>query len=94
MTDGLFAIIAYDRPGSDELRVEHRDGHIAHFRAHAGKIAVAGPMSGGISGSLVIFRAESESEARAFIQGDPFWAAGVWDRIEIAIFKAGTGGFA
>lgn len=91
MSEGLFAIIAYDRAGSDAARAEHREGHLAHFKANADKIAVAGPMSGEASGSLVIFRAASAEEARAFIEGDPFHAAGVWERIEVAAFKAASG---
>lgn len=94
MSEMLFAIIAYDNPGSDEARIEHRDGHIAHFKSHADKIAVAGPMSGSASGSLVIFRAETEAEARSFIEADPFFPAGVWSRIEVMQFKAASGAWA
>ena len=87
----LFAIIAYDNPASDEARARYREGHIAHFNAHADQIAVAGPMSGATSGSLVIFRADTESEARSFIEADPFYPAGVWARIEVMQFKAASG---
>lgn len=91
MRETLFAIIAYDRPGGEDARAEHRDGHLAHFKAHAERLAVAGPMSGSASGSLVIYRATDEAEARAFIEADPFHGAGVWDRIEVMQFKAASG---
>ncbi len=91
MSDNLFAIVAIDRKGSDNLRQEHRDGHLAHFRGHAEDIRVAGPLSGSASGSLVIYKCEAEEEARTFIEGDPFHTAGVWERIEIFAFKAGSG---
>lgn len=94
MSDALFAIIAYDREGSEDARAQHRDGHLAHFKAHSDKLAVAGPMSGSNTGSLVIYRAQSEEEARAFIEGDPFYSAGVWDRIEVMQFKAASGTWA
>lgn len=94
MSDSLFAIIAYDRSGSDKARSTHRDGHLAHFRSHADRISVAGPLSGSASGSLVIYQASNAAEARDFIEGDPFHAAGVWDRIEVLHFKAGSGKWA
>ena len=90
----LFAIIARDVAGSDDLRAKHREGHLAHFRAHADRIAVAGPLGGEVPGSLVIFEAESSEAVRAFIEGDPFYPAGVWESVEIASFKAGSGRWA
>lgn len=94
MGEGLFAIIAYDNPGSDQARAKYREGHLAHFQAHAERLAVAGPLSGSQSGSLVIYRAESEAEARTFIESDPFWPASVWSRIEVLQFKAASGDWA
>lgn len=91
MSGTLFAIIAYDRAGSEDARARCREGHLAHFRAHSGRLAVAGPMSGSTTGSLVIYMAQSEEEARVFIEGDPFYSAGVWDRIEVLNFKAASG---
>lgn len=87
----LFAIIAYDSPDSGDARASHREGHLAHFKAHADKIAVAGPLTGAASGSLVIYRADSEETARAFIEADPFYPAGVWQRCEVMQFKAASG---
>lgn len=94
MTGQLFVIIATDGPGTDALRAQHRDGHLAHFRANADRIAVAGPMGGERSGSLVVLMAASEAEAREFITGDPFHAAGIWTDIDIRPFKASTGRWA
>ena len=91
MSDQLFVIIAKDRPGSDDARAECRDGHLAHFKSHADQIAVAGPFSGEASGSLVIFRAGDAAEARAFIEADPFYPAGVWESIDVHAFRAGSG---
>jgi uncharacterized protein len=91
MSGTLFAILAFDAPGSDAKRAEHRDGHLAHFRAHAAMIAVGGPLGGTASGSLVIVEAESEEEARAFIEADPFHAAGVWENVRVHASCAGSG---
>lgn len=87
----LFAIIALDAEDTDALREQNRDGHIAHFKSHADRLAVAGPLSGSSPGSLVILEAEDEQDARAFIEADPFHPAGVWESIEIFPFKASSG---
>lgn len=91
MSASLFAIIAYDGPGDDGARASHHDGHVAHFKAHKDKIAVSGPLSGPLSGSLVIYKAETLEEARTFIESDPFFPAGVWERVEVTNFKASMG---
>ena len=93
----LFAIIALDAPGSDDARTAHRDGHLAHFKAHAGDIAVAGPIfddDGASKGSLVILKAGSAAAARAWIEADPFYPAGVWQSIDVSAFKAASGEWA
>lgn len=77
----LYAIIVRDRDDTELARQQHRDGHLAHFSKHKDQIALAGPLSaddGRSVGSLVIFEAESEAEAGAFIRADPFYGAGVW----------------
>ena len=86
----LYAIIVQDRDDTEAARKQHRDGHLAHFRNHRNRIALAGPLSsedGSSAGSLVIFEAESEAEARAFIRKDPFCEAGIWQEPTIARFK-------
>ena len=87
----LYAIITRDAPGSDGARAAHKDGHIAHFRAHKDKIALSGPLTteaGQSGGSLVVFAADSVGEARAFIEADPYYPAGVWREVIVEAFKA------
>jgi uncharacterized protein len=86
----LYAIMAQDREGSEAVRLAQRDGHLAHFRNHQDRIALAGPLAGddGRSvGSLVIIEAASEAEADAFIRADPFYQAGVWNEPVVARLK-------
>lgn len=94
MSTPLFAIIAIDGPDSADLRAEHRAGHLAHFGAHADKIAVAGPLGGAETGSLVIYKAADAEEALAFISADPFNLHGVWRSIQVLSFKASSGQWA
>lgn len=91
---GLFVILALDDPGTSALRQELQAGHVQHFRAHASRLAVAGPLAGDAKGSIVIIDAESASDAEAFIKADPFYEAGIWHRIEIYPFRATSGRWA
>ena len=91
MSENLYVIIAWDRDGSETARAEHREGHLAHFKSNAENIAVAGPLSGAASGSLVIYRADNAADARAFIEADPFHSAEVWEKIDVLDFRAGAG---
>lgn len=89
----LYAIIVQDREDTEAARQEHRAGHLAHFRNHKDRIALAGPLSGDDAcsvGSLVILAADNEAEAAAFIRGDPFYSAGVWNEPIIAAMKCST----
>lgn len=90
----LFAIVAIDASNVEHVREAHHAEHVAHFKAHAEHLAVAGPIGGGETGSLVIYRAASEEEARTFIEGDPFFPAGVWKEIKIYDFRAASGEWA
>lgn len=87
----LYCITLQDAGGSDVARKEHHEGHMSHFKAHRDQLALAGPLSNddGVSiGSLVVIDCESEEAARAFIQRDPFYDAGVWKEVFVAKLKA------
>lgn len=86
----LYAIMVQDRDDAEAARKQHRDGHLAHFRSHRDRIALAGPLfsdDGSSAGSLIIFTAESEVEARDFICADPFHQSGVWEEPVIMRYK-------
>ncbi len=89
-----FAIMCWDAPDSAPLRAAARDAHFARIEDIMGSIAVAGPLkdeSGAFIGSLVIVTAEDEAAARAILEGDPYFVAGVWARCEISAFVPAAG---
>jgi uncharacterized protein YciI len=92
----LYAIIADDAPGSAAPRTAHLAAHLAHVETVLDRIAVAGPLrdaAGAMVGSLLIVHAETEADARAFLEADPYFAAGVWGSIRIQPFRASAGGW-
>lgn len=58
-------------------RQEVRPKHLAYLQqlSAAGKLVVAGPLAGG--GSLCIYEADSEDEARQMQANDPYAQAGI-----------------
>jgi uncharacterized protein YciI len=84
----LFVIIGHDGPEGAALRPKIRPAHLENLRplAKAGKLRIAGPFTDG-SGSLIVVDMESEAEARAFAESDPYTKSGVFARVEVKPFK-------
>lgn len=94
----LYAIIAEDAAGSLERRKSAREAHLARLRQlnDEGRLVLAGPHPGidaedpgpaGFTGSLVVAEFESEADARAWADADPYVAAGVYERVTVKPFK-------
>lgn len=90
----FYAIIARDRPGAASIRTEKLKQHLAHVETHLDRLAVAGPMrdeTGAFTGSLLIVKADSEADARALLEADPYYQAGIWNDIDVRAFGAVAG---
>lgn len=89
-----FAIICWDAPDSAAARASARDAHSARIESIIDRLSIAGPLkdaSGAFTGSLVIVKADDEAGARAILEADPYFTAGVWARFEISEFVPAAG---
>jgi uncharacterized protein len=84
----LFAIIGHDGPDGARLRPQVRQAHLDNLRplAQLGKVVLAGPFTDG-SGSLIVIDMDSEAQALAFAQSDPYVTQGVFESIEVKPFR-------
>jgi uncharacterized protein YciI len=84
----LFVIIGHDGPDGARLRPSVRPAHLANLRplVEQGRVVIAGPFTDG-SGSLIIVDMESEAEALAFADNDPYTTGGVFERVEVKPFR-------
>jgi uncharacterized protein YciI len=84
----LFAIIGHDGPDGATLRPKVRQAHLDNLQllVDAGKVVIAGPFTDG-SGSLIIVEMESEADALAFAQSDPYVEHGIFERVEVKPFR-------
>ncbi len=93
-----YMILATDRPGSLEARVDARPEHLArlgHLKGQ-GRLLMAGPLpavdasdpaAAGFTGSLIVAEFPSLEDARAWADADPYFAAGVYDNVTVKPFK-------
>ena len=84
----LFVIIGHDGPDGAALRPKVWPAHLENLRplVSNGKVKIAGPFTDG-SGSLIIVDMESEAEAIAFANRDPYVTSGVFASVEVKPFR-------
>ena len=89
----LFAFHCRDGENAAALRERDLQAHLDHVEANIDRYAVAGPLKRGEDtvGSLLVLKGESEDDARAFFERDPYFIAGVWQAIRVDEFLSVAG---
>jgi len=84
----LIALIARDKDGALQTRLDNRAAHLAYIE-ETGVVAQAGPLLDGDSmiGSLVILDVENLSAAQAWADNDPYAKAGLFKSVELIPWK-------
>jgi uncharacterized protein len=82
-----FLFLCHDADGSAALRARDLDGHLAHVEANWQRYVICGPMRqpGGeaLVGSMFLTLAESEDDAWALMNQDPYFTNGQYARVEV-----------
>lgn len=81
----LIALIARDKPGALQTRLDNRDAHVAYLK-ETGVVSQAGPLldaQGGMIGSLVVLDVEDMAQAEAWAAKDPYKAADLFESVEL-----------
>jgi hypothetical protein len=78
------------------VRAAVRDAHRKRLREHDHPVTVrlGGPTldeKGRMNGSLLVIEAASRADVEAFLSGDPYVEAGLYDRTEIRPWNWGLG---
>ncbi|MBR1221612.1 YciI family protein [Bradyrhizobium sp. U87765 SZCCT0131] len=89
----LFAIHALDRAGALPVRQANYDAHKAFLSdtsAFGLSIVMSGPLVADdgqtMIGSLFLVEAPDRAAVEKFHHADPFFAAGIWERVAITAF--------
>jgi uncharacterized protein len=89
----LWAIYCIDKPNSAPLRSEHHERHSAYLRSKGAVIFFTGPLQSDDAseniGSLWIVTGASRADAQAFVDGEPFKRAGVFESVSIRRVRKG-----
>ncbi|WP_136680137.1 YciI family protein [Neptunomonas sp. XY-337] len=94
----FYAIIAEDKPGTLQQRMDARPAHLARLTElkDAGRLLIAGPHpaidtedpgEAGFTGSLVVAEFDSLSDAQAWADLDPYIQAGVYAKVTVKPYK-------
>jgi uncharacterized protein YciI len=92
-----YAAICRDDSNRDTgaLRRAERDAHFAYIESILDRLLVAGPLpevdSRSHTASLFVYAVESEKEARALLEADPFFQAGIYGEVELKPFLPAAG---
>jgi len=85
-----YAILTFDKPGSDELRVKLRPEHVEYLSARKALMLVGGAMldaGGRPQGGIIIIDTEDEAEAQNFAAGDPFNKGGLFEQVKVVRWR-------
>jgi len=93
-----YAIIGEDREDSLEARLQARPAHLARLEAlqAEGRLLTAGPFPAinsedpgpaGFTGSLIIAEFADQSQAKAWVNQDPYMVNGVYARASVKPFQ-------
>jgi uncharacterized protein YciI len=94
----LYAIMGEDCDNSLEKRLAARPAHVKRLQQlqDQGRLLLAGPHpridnedpgDAGFSGSLIVAEFETLQQAQQWADGDPYMAAGVYQKITVKPFK-------
>ena len=88
----LIALIARDKPGALQTRLDNRSAHLAYIE-ETGVVSQAGPLLDGDSmiGSLIILDVEDLAAAQFWADGDPYAKAGLFQSVELIPWKKVVG---
>jgi uncharacterized protein len=86
-----YAILTTDKPDSLELRTKLRAEHLRYLDANTHRLLAAGALidddGAGGHGGILIVDTDERKEAEAFIAGDPFTKAGLFEKVTVARWR-------
>ncbi|MDE8349987.1 MAG: YciI family protein [Acidocella sp.] len=86
-----FILIGHDKADGLDIRKATRPAHLAYWQAENGpRLAYGGPLlhaDGKPFGSVLVLEADTEAEARALFEADPYVTAGLFEMVSMSGFR-------
>ncbi len=89
----LVALMAWDKPGALQTRMENRKAHLAYVEK-TGIVVQAGPFLNDkdeMIGSLIILDVEELADAERWAKSDPYAEAGLFESVRLTKWKRVVG---
>lgn len=86
------AFICTDDGDQTETRTTHLIEHLRYVESVLDKVVVAGPCLAPegegrqFQGSIMVYKADSEEDARVLFEGDPYVKNNVWSKVRVMPF--------
>ncbi len=83
------ALMAKDKADALQTRLDNRADHVAYLQS-SGIVEMAGPLLddlGEMCGSLIILDVPDMAAAEAFVAGDPYGKAGLFEIVELTAWN-------
>jgi len=81
-----FAFMGFDKANALDIRVATRSDHLAYMKDFGAQIRYGGPLldeNEAMCGSLIVVETPDRAAAEAIFAGDPYRAAGLFERTEL-----------
>ena len=85
----LIALIARDKPGALQTRLDNREAHLAYLK-ETGVVSQAGPLLDGddqMIGSLIVLDVADMAAAETWAENDPYAKAGLFESVDLIPWK-------
>lgn len=86
-----YMIETWDKPDHGALRRDLRPAHLDYLERHKALLLACGAKldedGQAASGGLYLLDVDSRAEAQAFIEGDPFFAGDLFDRVTVTRWR-------
>lgn len=92
-----YICLCQDHPESAETRKASTADHLEYIETILDRILVAGPLvddgSGSYNASCFVYDTDDLNEATGLLHNDPYFKAGLYDRVEFHRFRPAAGGW-
>ena len=86
-----YIVHCLDYVGQVQKRLDHYDSHKAYLATNPIKTLISGPLLADdeetMIGSCFLVEAQSMEEVMTFHRNDPFYAAGIWEKVSVRPFS-------
>ena len=87
----MFMVHCKDKPGHLQTRLDNRAAHLDYAKGFGAKIVIGGPLLSDdgqtMIGSMLVYDTDDRAELDAFLAGDPYGKAGLFESVTVLRYK-------